>query len=271
MGIELTANHSGEVTAENGAGEPVASVTGTTMTGIDVGGTLMGEPLYRPQQQALAVSGVVAEVQPYFGYVTLAGATTADGTGQESSEVSVNVLQQAGIGIPLQCTGEQAKYRDGSMMSNVEALWMYSARRDGRAACTIYIIGVPFLMSEQDFCTPFLHVGEVVALFFPREKWQDYRPYGTCTIRYRDPQHASEAVEQFNGAMLYRRLKPLWVQFAEQEFGIDAPQDREESFLGTHTLGKPRFFGNVPNFPVEDGEQPDADWVRRSQANRVES
>ena len=99
-------------------------------------------------------------------------------------------------------------------------------------------------------------------MYFPREEWQNYKPHGTCTIRYRDPRHATDAVEQFDGVRIYNRLKPLRVQFAEREYGIDAPQDREE-----HILGKPRFFGNVPNFPEEDGERTDANWARRGQAN----
>jgi len=190
------------------------------------------------------------------------GSVAAGSTVHELSEVPAHVLRQAGIFAPGECTGEPVRYRDGSMMRNAETLDVYRVRRDGRAACTIYIVGVPFVMSERAFCTPFLNIGEAVALYFPREEWQDYKPHGTCTIRYRDPRHASEAVEQFHGAKIFNHLKPLKVTFANKEYDIDAPQDRQES-----TFGKPRFFGNVPRFPVEQSERPDADWEQRFQSN----
>ena len=263
LGIEAAArqlaarelNSGGGVPAVDSTGAPLAVVTGVAMAGIDVGGTMLGEPFYleapgRPQRQALAVSGVVAEVShPGQQHFVAAGEVVAD------------ALQRHGIVGAGQSTGEQARYRDGSTMSRMESLTVYRPRQDGRAACTVYIVGIPFSMSERDFCTPFLHVGEVVALFFPREEWQDYKPHGTCTIRYRHPQHAEDAVEQFDGVPIYRRLQPLRVNYAEREYGIDPPNHRQENILG-----KPRYYGSVGDFPIEDQARPDADWARRGRA-----
>ena len=261
LGTELTANPSGGVVAVDSASGPAASTASTTAADTDVDSELMEEPLYRFHQQFIAVQEVVADmacrppwpVQPRPGYVMV-----------ESSGTAGDASRRASIVAPGQCTGEQVRYRDGGVMRYVEALWMYRARQDGRAACTISIERVPFSMSERSFCKPFLHVGEVVALHFPREECacgQAYKSQGTCTIRYRDPQHASIAVRRFNGVTVYPQLKPLKVKFAEREFGIEPPHNRNEL-----AIGKPRFYGRVPHFPAEEEERPGADWARQGKA-----
>lgn len=76
--------------------------------------------------------------------------------------------------------------RDGTPMIEREQIYKYRVHRDGTAACTIYVIGVPFSMTEECFCAPFTPIGPVVAVFLGRSgKITNHTiqsQYGACTL-----------------------------------------------------------------------------------------